>query len=124
VISFRPLLAGLVAAAVVLALSTIASGSTRVYNSYAGPKTWLQGWDASGPFDSWDARWWYNEMTPSCYCLARVAWIDGSGNWRESNSWADRTVWTFAPIEVDRRFKPYCKNNSAVVYTAACNVTT
>jgi hypothetical protein len=120
--SRRPLLTALVVTVLALAMGAIASGSTRVYNSYAGPKTWLQGWDASGPFDSASSQWFYNEMTPSCWCRARAAWIDMSGTWYESNSWPGHTIWSYRPLEKLQPMKPYCKNNSDNVYTAACNV--
>jgi hypothetical protein len=100
----------------------VVSASGHAYGGiYAGPKTFLQGWWADS---SYDTHWFYDEMDPSCVCLARVAFIDPSGTWHESISWASRRVYTWADREYGIPEKPFCKNNSSVVYTAYCVVTT
>jgi hypothetical protein len=113
-------------AAVTLAVAAgNASGATRFTDTFAGPKTWLQGWDAGGTYDTPPGfQWWYTEMTPSCWCRALVTFIDTSGNWHETWSYPSTLVSTFAPQELGLRLKPYCKNNSPNVYTAACTVLT
>lgn len=90
---------------------------------YAGPKTWLQGWEASGSYDSAASnRWWWDEMDQkSCYCYSRVAYIKPDGSW--TYSYTDSSIATAKLIPVGQdnyTKKPFCKNNSDNVYTARC----
>lgn len=91
---------------------------------YAGPKTWDQGWDQDGPYDSSSDRWVTDGMgSKNCNsgdgCYSRVAFIDSSGTWHDS--YTDDNVNTItAEPSPDYQKKPYCKNNSDLVYIATC----
>lgn len=97
---------------------------------YAGPKTWYQGWDQDGPWDTAQARWDWNGMGPksddACYpnCSSRVTFIDTSSGWTYSHT--DSLSWTETSIPSGSAQaytkKPYCRNNSSDVYTAACEM--
>jgi hypothetical protein len=94
---------------------------------YAGPKTWAQGWDAASFYDSSAGnRWWWDAMDQkSCggnpSCLARVAFIKPDGSWTYSYSDSAVATATSPPIGADNYTKkPYCKNNSSLVYVARC----
>jgi hypothetical protein len=59
--------------------------------TYAGPKTWLQGWDQGGNYDGGGPLYWQvNAMGPKsddgCYpsCSSRVVFIDTSSGWTYS----------------------------------------
>jgi hypothetical protein len=104
-----------IVAAGVFALSALAT-------TYAGPKTWNQGWDASSGYDS-SPHWFYdNEMTnKSAPYDSRVAFIDPGGNWSYSYTDASWDTWTLIPSPSEAyQKKAYCKNNSAAVYVATC----
>jgi hypothetical protein len=111
----------------------VAAAAWAACGFYAGPKTWLQGWDQDGPYDGGQSgfRWDYNEMGPksddACYgaCTSRVTFIDAGGNWHYSKTDAFNYTQTVIP-DGGEHFtkKPYCKNNSSYVYTAACGVCT
>jgi hypothetical protein len=114
--------------------ATLGVSAALAYSTtYAGPKTWYQGWDADAFYDSgvippWD----YNQMGPKsdnlCHyyvdqpkCTSRVVFIDGSGGWTYSHS--DDNDWTVTSIPYGWFYynkKPYCKNNSPYVYTSRC----
>jgi hypothetical protein len=107
------------------ATSLMAEGASAwSQTTFAGPKSWLQGWDASGWWDTPNIRWQTVDMTAkSCYCSARVAFIDNvSYGWSCSvtNSNLDTGCVFFYGYDFTK--KPYCKNNSSTVYTARCDV--
>jgi hypothetical protein len=97
--------------------------------TYAGPKTWLQGWEEAGSYEGGPFYWRINWMGPksddACYpnCSSRVTFIDIPGNWHYS--YTDTNSWTVRGIPEGEQFfykKPLCKNNSSSVYTAQCDV--
>jgi hypothetical protein len=100
-------------------------GATSAYATvYAGPKTWLQGWDQHGPYDSSSDRWKTNGMgDKNCSggtgCFSRVTFIDANGRWHVS--YTDDSVNTIT-VEYSAGYtkKPYCQNNSSKVYVATC----
>jgi hypothetical protein len=115
----RPVVLFMIAVVAALAIGA----ATATAEVYAGPKTWLQGWDASGNFDSSGSRWYLDGMSnKSCYCDARVAFIDTGGTWHVSYTDAQLNTGTgeCAPGCIGYTKKPYCKNNSSSVYTAYC----
>lgn len=97
--------------------------------TYAGSKTWLQGWDARGGSDAGlPFRWRIDSMGPkaddSCFpnCSSRVAFILPNGNW--TYSYTDNNSWTVRGIPEGSQYydkTPYCKNNSSYVYVARCD---
>jgi hypothetical protein len=113
----------LLVVAAVLFTSSVAHAFTLVY---AGPKTWLQGWDAEAAYDGGPPWWWYNEMgNKSCGwvvgCYARVTFINTSGGWTWSQTDIAPMTYTWIPSGSEFYLKkPYCKNNSSMVYTAHC----
>jgi hypothetical protein len=100
--------------------------------TYAGPKTWLQGWDATGGSDAGTPfRWRIDSMGPksddSCFpnCSSRVAFILPSGTW--TYSYTDSNSWTVRGIPEGSQYydkRPFCKNNSSYVYIAQCDSST
>ena len=116
-------------AAVTIAALVAAVRAGAVEVIYAGPKTWGQGWEATGSWDYNPACWYFNVMeNKSCgyqsNCWARVAFIDNvSYAWHCSvTGIADATG--CAQFNDTYVKKPLCKNNSTIVYTAQCKVTT
>lgn len=120
--------ASALACVLVAALTFVAAAYASTDVTYAGPKTWLPQYAASGDYDSsyWN-RWWSNEMAQkSCggvnQCWARVAFIKTDGGW--TYSYTDTTVATgvvIPPGYEDYQKKPYCLNNSPLTYTAKCD---
>jgi hypothetical protein len=110
----------LAVAVAALWMSSVAQALT-----YAGPKTWHQGWDADAFYDG-GPWWWYNEMgNKSCGwivgCYARVTFINTSGGWTWSHTDIAPDTYTWIPSGSEfYTKKPYCKNNSDMVYTAHC----
>ena len=106
------------------ALLLIQGASAFSQTTFAGPKTWLQGWEASGWWDTPNVRWQTVDMTAkSCACDARVAFInnvDYGWSCSVTNARLDTGCVLFYGYGYTK--KPYCKNNSASVYTARCDV--
>src|ERR687887_926499 len=111
----------------VIAGATFAAASYATDVVYAGPKTWLPGWNAESYYDSAASnRWWWDEMDrKSCGgasdCFARVTFIKSDGTW--TYSYTDTAVATATTIPLGAENytkKPYCKNNSSRTYTARC----
>jgi hypothetical protein len=110
-----------------IAAATFAAASYAVDVVYAGPKTWLPGWDAESYYDSAASnRWWWDEMDrKSCGgapdCFARVTFIKTDGSWSYSRTDTYVATYTTPPVGADNYTKkPYCKNNSSRTYTARC----
>jgi hypothetical protein len=118
-------------ASLAVVTAVLAGAAWAFCDFYAGPKTWLQGWDQGGQYDAIGFYWDYNEMGPksddACYaaCTSRVAFIDTSGSWHFSKTDSFDYTQTIIPDGFESfKKKPYCKNNSSYVYTAACGVCT
>lgn len=87
---------------------------------YAGPKTWLQGWDQDGPYDTPSYRFDIDGMgDKNSNSDSRVAFIDSNGTWHAS--YTDNAINTITQEpNYNYQKKPYCKNNSSNVYVATC----
>src|SRR3569833_3469765 len=113
------------AALLVAALAAATIGvAAAVAGTYAGPKTWLPGYDAGS---SYATNWITDSMySKSCGlqsgCDARVAIIDTGGNWHDSYTDNLPATITFDYGSFSRN--GYCLNNSSMTYTAACEVLT
>jgi hypothetical protein len=86
---------------------------------YAGPKTWLPGWDGQLGFGT------YYRITNafenrSIVSWARVAYIIETGSW--TCSLTSYSTLTGCADSDTRRRKAYCKNNDVVFYTGQCRV--
>ena len=110
-----------------VAAATFAAASYATDVVYAGPKTWLPGWNAESYYDSAASnRWWWDEMDrKSCGgasdCFARVTFIKSDGTWTYSYSDTQVATATTIPLGAENYTKkPYCKNNSSRTYTARC----
>jgi hypothetical protein len=113
-----------VTAALILAAVTRAGG---VDARYAGPKTWMPGWDAATAFDGGYPWYDYDVMAnKSCSCWSRVAFIKPDGSWTYSyTDTSSIATFTEIPPGAERYTKKaYCKNNSSSVYTAHCTAFT
>ena len=132
-VSFRSPSRRYASVAALLAMIVLALVAARIAHAgaaytFAGPKTWNQGWDAQGSYDggSFPYDVYVDMNNKSCggsgSCSARVAFIDGGGTWHCSTT--DTTSRTWCQILSGYQFNksPYCKNNSTVVYTAVCDV--
>jgi len=118
----RALSVAIVVAAGALAL---AGAATSAHNRaslsivYAGPKTWLPGWDGelgygtyykiSNVFENRSINSW-----------ARVAYILENGAW--TCSYTSFSTLTGCADSDTRRRKAYCKNNDTQTYTGQCRV--
>jgi hypothetical protein len=104
----------------VIAIGVCATAAYATTVRYAGPKTWLPGYDANTDFDG-TQRWQFDEMCNKSEPQgARVTFIDTSGGWH--NAVTDSQVCTSTATGTNYNYtkKAYCKNNSAVTYTAYC----
>lgn len=86
---------------------------------YAGPKTWLPGWDAALGYGTY-YRYVNVFENRSINSWARVAYILETGAWTCSlTSFSTRTGCADSDT---RRRKAYCKNNDTQTYTGQCRV--
>ncbi len=119
--------------ATVLTLVAIALAAAQVALAgaaypFAGPKTWDQGWNASGSYDGGTYPYdvYVDMNNKSCGgtsgCYARVALIDGGGTWHCSTTDINTRTWCQILSGYEFNKKPYCANNSSLVYTAVCDV--
>jgi hypothetical protein len=86
---------------------------------YAGPKTWLPGWDAEWSYGTYYkiANVFENRSINS---WARVAYILQNGSW--TCSYTSFSTLTGCADSDTRTRKPYCKNNDTQTYTGQCRV--
>lgn len=98
------------------AVSLVFFVSSAFAYTFAGPKTWLQGWDADSTFAVWYSATMGLKGT-SGYS-SRITFIDGNGNWHWSHTDTLPNTTTF---NYDSGYyKAYCRNNDSVVYVATC----
>lgn len=120
----RPLLlapaVALVALLASLAMATApVSARTTSGIVYAGPKTWLPGWDGELGYGTY-YRYVNVFENRSINSWARVAYILETGTWTCSfTSFSTRTGCADSDT---RRRKAYCKNNDTQTYTGQCRV--
>jgi len=104
-------------------LAAAIGASVALAGNYAGPKTWLPNYDADSSYStSWTTDSMYSKSCGNqSGCDARVTFIDGVGNWHASYTDNLPATTTF---DFDNSYskKAYCKNNSALTYTATCEV--
>lgn len=113
-------IATVAATVVALVAATVARAD---FYWYAGPKTWLPSYDAESVYDSAGARYFSNSMSDkSCFCAARVTFIDGNGTWHDSYTDTSTNTLTYSSDFDQYAQKGYCKNNSTSTYTAECMV--
>ncbi|HEX6701614.1 MAG TPA: hypothetical protein VF101_12880 [Gaiellaceae bacterium] len=86
---------------------------------YAGPKTWLPGWDGQLGFGTYYriTNAFENRSTLS---WARVAYILETGSW--TCSLTSYSTLTGCADSDTRRRKAYCKNNDVIAYIGQCRV--
>jgi hypothetical protein len=112
-----------IAAILVVAVSLFASIAYATTVRYAGPKTWLPGWDQDSAFDNSSSRWVFNMMCDkSLNVEARVVFIKTDGGWTYAHTDQEVCTSTSIPPGHDPNYtkKAYCKNNSLETYTAYC----
>ena len=114
-----------VAAAVLISVPAALAGAAY---TFAGPKTWLPNYDASGAYDGGTFPYdvYVNMTNKSCGgnsgCYARVALIDSGGTWHCSTTDTRSETWCQILSGYEFNKKPYCLNNSSLTYTAECQV--
>jgi len=84
--------------------------------TFAGPKTWLPGYDA----DSTYAVWYSATMVGKGITgySSRITFIDGGGSWHWS---ATDTLPNTTTFNYDNgNYKAYCRNDDTVAYVASC----
>jgi len=105
---------------VILATAACLGAASAFATVYAGPKTWLQGWDQDGPYDTPGYRFDIDGMGDKSEARSsRVAFIDSSGTWHASYTDDAWNTITQEP-NYNHQKEPYCKNNSSYVYVATC----
>jgi hypothetical protein len=114
----RPIV--LITLAATLAAIVASSGAAYYDSTYAGPKTWLPGYDAHGAYDSSSDRWRYNNFgNRSTNSVALVTFIDGGGTWHDTfECYGVLCGNATAPWSYSK--KPYCKNTDSISYTGRC----
>jgi hypothetical protein len=124
---FRGLKRGRIVAALAAgaALTIIATAmATNVV--YAGPKTWLPGYDGDSSYDSSGSRWYYNFFENRSYnSWGRVTFIDNNGGgWHMTyDAWGTLTGngWSSSDPDADFGKKAFCDNTDTGTYTGYCD---
>src|SRR2546423_8812424 len=86
---------------------------------YAGPKTWLPGWDAQLGYGTY-YRYVNVFENRSSNSWARVAYILETGAW--TCTFTSFSTRTGCADSYTRRRKAYCKNNDTQIHTGQCRV--
>jgi hypothetical protein len=90
---------------------------------YAGPKTWLPGYDADSAYDVSLDRWYSNYMeNVNNIGWQRVVFIDNNGgHWHyTTDSYGYGVGYVHAPNDETYGKKLYCANIGGTTYTARC----
>lgn len=103
--------------AIVVLATTAVVVATAFASTYAGPKTWLPGYDAASGYQT---NWYADTMggKGTTGYASRVAFIDPVGNWHWSYTDTLPNTTTFAGD--NGNYRAYCKNNDTVSYVASC----
>lgn len=104
-----------VTCAVALASMCLFVGAAYAY-TFAGPKTWLPGYDAASSYAVWYSATMGQKGVSGLQ--SRITFIDSGGTWHWSHTDTLPNTTTFNYDSGN--YKAYCRNNDSVSYVATC----